>query len=279
MANSIYETHIMRENHLPFIFHAHSTGEFESKGIGLPNWHENIEILFCTEGSGKVRCDTKFWDFSVGDTVVVNSDTFHTIISDTKVTYNCIIIDKSFLEENGIPVSTLRFNEYVNDPEVFETHKKIFDALKFKKQNEEFWSLALIRSDVLKLMVLLCQKHLDKDYDASEIKSVSCERVKKVMLFIHDNLSKQLTLDEISNHIGISKYHLSREFKDWTGKTIFDSINILKCKEAREMLINGARVSETAAACGFESLSYFSRTFKKYTGILPSDCLKKTEQR
>lgn len=274
MANSIYETHIMREELLPFIYHKHTARNFNRNGIGLPNWHENIELLLCVDGEGKVKCDTKFYDFGIGDVVVVNSNTLHTIISETSVTYHCLIIDRSFLEENGIPINSLRFTEHIKDTEVTERFTAAVESLELRNNETGFWLPSYIRSFVLQLMVSLCKKYVAGSANNSDLRTISCERVKKVMLYIHDNLSKQLTLDEIAEHIGISKYHLSREFKDWTGKTIFDSINILKCKEAQEMLLNGARVSETATACGFESLSYFSRTFKKHMGILPSECLK-----
>lgn len=274
MTNSIYETHIMREELLPFIYHRHTACNFNRNGIGLPNWHENIELLLCTDGEGKVKCDTKFYDFNIGDIVVVNSNTLHTIISEISVTYDCLIIDRGFLEENGIPINSLRFAELIRDPEVTKCFKATVESFELRNEENGFWLPAYIRSYVLQLMVSLCKKYAAGTSNSSDLCAISCERVKKVMLYIHDNLSKQLTLDEIAEHIGISKYHLSREFKDWTGKTIFDSINILKCKEAQEMLLNGARVSETATACGFESLSYFSRTFKKYIGILPSECLK-----
>ena len=278
MVNSIYETHIMKEEHLPFIYHNHIARKRRDSGIGMPNWHDNIELLFCVNGKGKVKCDTKFYDFEVGDLVVVNPDTLHTIIIDTEVNYFCLIIDRSFLELNGIPVNSFRFQEFIRDTNICEAFKRIDHSFSLKNENTSFWVNTKIRSEVLNLMVLLCRDYISAKVSSADVKSVSCERVKKVMLYIHDNLSKQITLDEISEHIGISKYHLSREFKDWTGKTIFDSINILKCKEAQEMLINGARVSETAVACGFESLSYFSRTFKKHMGLLPSECLKTTKK-
>lgn len=268
----------MKEELLPFIYHDHSAHDFRDLGIGMPNWHENIELLFCTSGKGKVKCDTKFFDFETGDLVVVNPNTLHTIISDTRVTYHCLIIDRSFLELNGLPVNDFRFKEHIRDENVIKAFRNINEAFKLRDNDSEFWVSTNIRCAVLSLMVILCKDYITAKINGNDVKSVSCERVKKVMLYIHNNLSKQITLDEIAEHIGISKYHLSREFKDWTSKTIFDFINILKCKEAQEMLYSGARVSETAVACGFDSLSYFSRTFKKHMGILPSECLKTTKK-
>ena len=105
--------------------------------------------------------------------------------------------------------------------------------------------------------------------------SVSKERVKKVMTYLRQNLENPISLDAIASCVGISKYHLSREFKELTGITIFDCLNLLRCRAAMQMLLSGSTVAEAAGASGFENLSYFSRTFKRCIGKLPSDCLVK----
>jgi len=48
----------------------------------------------------------------------------------------------------------------------------------------------------------------------------------------------------------------------------------MRLEEAWRMLRKGISISETAAACGFESLPYFSTSFKKRFGITPSQCIE-----
>ena len=64
---------------------------------------------------------------------------------------------------------------------------------------------------------------------------------------------------------------MSRDFKKYTGNTVFEYINISRCKTAATLIASGMSVSAAANECGFENLSYFSRTYKKYMGKLPSD--------
>jgi AraC-like DNA-binding protein len=123
-------------------------------------------------------------------------------------------------------------------------------------------------------LLRLCEKYVISESKGKTANSAAAARIKAVMTYMRSHLSEPVTLDEIAEHAGVSKYHLSREFKLSTGATIFDSLNILRCKEARHLLSSGATVSEAAHACGFENLSYFSRTFKKYTGKLPSEYAK-----
>ena len=55
-----------------------------------------------------------------------------------------------------------------------------------------------------------------------------------------------------------------------TGNTIVCFINTLRCMEEKRLIENGMQVSVAAYACGFDNLSYFSRTFQRVVGALPS---------
>ena len=76
MTDYRYENHIMTEPLLPFIFHPLYT---QRKRTNLANWHVNIELLHCIEGSGFVRCGMECTEFVPGDIFVVNPDTPHCI--------------------------------------------------------------------------------------------------------------------------------------------------------------------------------------------------------
>ena len=82
---------------------------------------------------------------------------------------------------------------------------------------------------------------------------------------------------EIADHIGISKYHLAREFKYITGHTIIEQINILKCNEAKKLIESGKSVTEAATLLGFNDLPYFSQVFKRMNGVTPSAYRKSNE--
>lgn len=267
MANYVYETHTMRDPLLPFIYH-HSFKV--SQRNGLPNWHENIELLYCTGGKGYIQCGPERYPFVQGDIFVVNADTPHSICSEGSVLYRCLIIDNSFCTSNGIPISDLHFQASIQDESLVDLFCQVSDAYDTFDPSR-ICAIADIRCAVLQLLRLLCTRYtVEKPAQAN---AAANAHVKEALIYIRKNLSNPLSLDEIADHVGVSKFHLSREFKAFTGKTIIQTVNLIRCTEAKSMIENGTSVCDAAVSCGFENLSYFSRAFKKVFGLLPSSFL------
>ncbi len=274
MENLTYEPHIIKDPLIPFIFHA-DTATHDSKMCYM-NWHTNIEILYCTEGEGFVNCETKRYPFSKGDIFVVNSNELHSFNTDGEMKYFCLILDRDFCINNGIDTEYIRFTELIKDKELERLYNGVVEAYNYFG----ICRATKIRCAVLELLIRLRTCHTQNSIGQHNDKNPNIERIKRAMVYIRQNLSKVITLDEISNHVGISKYYLTREFKKITGQSAFEYINILRCKEAKRMISEGQTVSSAARSCGFENLSYFSRTYKKYIGLSPSRSgisLKSTE--
>lgn len=262
-----YEIHDMNNPLLPFRFRPlmDVTGR-----QSLPNWHEEPEILYCFEGSGRVQLGGESVPFQKGDTVVVNTRTPHFVESDQTVRYCCLIVKNSFLAENGIDPVTLRFDTHLHTPETREAMERVRNAFEDYK-SPRFDGILQIRSTVLSLFGLLCQKHavlLEKGEKTDE-------SVNLALTYLHGHFRENLTLDQIAACAGVSKFHLAREFKRSTGHTIMNTVMLLRLHEARDLIEKGSRVSDAAQGCGFSNLSYFSRSFQKQFNTLPSQIGKK----
>ena len=269
----VHETHIMKNALVPVIYHPCL---INTNDRDRANWHENIEILCFYSGVGEIHLETECMSVKSGDIVIVNPDVLHHISSESSVEYHCLIIDRKFCEENGIDILSLEFREIVTDEALYRQYVDLIEKIKnVGEAAPDGLSVAEARYALLGLLISICKGYLAPSSEHKHPKPSSSERVKTVMLYLQARVSEPITLDEISEHVGVSKYHLSREFKLYAGTTLFDYLNIIRCKQAQRMLANGATVSEAASSCGFESLSYFSRSFKKYTGKLPSSYTKK----
>lgn len=265
MAVRFYETHQITDAHIPFLFHLDHVINHE---IYYMHWHENLELLYCISGSGFVYSEKEKISVRAGDLYIVNSNELHSSSSDDNLTYYCLIVDCDFLRNNGLDVSRLKFDKLVRDEQTGILFEAIISLINQKEKDHLY--VASIRMAVLKLMVYLCSHYCTFMQTIEINSSVPGERVKKAVVYIHNHLAEPLTLESIASHVGVSKYHLSREFKTITGATVCDAINLIRCSSARRMIRDGIKISAAAEACGYRNLSYFSVAFKKVFHQTPS---------
>ena len=126
--------------------------------------------------------------------------------------------------------------------------------------------------DVIKWLNILCDG-LCEYYDThnSNYQSSVVTNVKK---YIRQNTTKRLSLNEVAKEFNISPSYLSLLFSKYNDIGFSDYINQCKIDAAKTMLINGElKIYEIADELGYESTSYFSRVFKKMTGLSPREYL------
>lgn len=95
--------------------------------------------------------------------------------------------------------------------------------------------------------------------------------------YINASLSNQdLSLTLTADALSVSKTYLSARFSEETGMTITDYITKRRIENAQELLENTTLpVQDIASLCGYDDAAYFTRSFKKMTGISPRDYRKK----
>ena len=261
-----YETHVIKNPLLPFVFHPSKYGA-QSIYCGL-NWHENLEILYCTDGSATIVLDARQYTFAPGTIAIANAYCVHTTMQEKELDYHCLIIDKSFCVENGLDTSMMQFREIIREEQAIQAMEAVVHA--YQRYNEEdLCAVADIRHAVLGLLLTLSKHYLAENGQDQQL-FASRERVKQVVAYIRNHFAAHISLQDIADAVGISKYHLSREFRKFTGSTVFETINLTRCAEAKTMICQGMPVSEAAFNCGYTNLSYFTRSFKKYIGKKPS---------
>lgn len=233
------------------------------------NWHKNPEIIYVDKGNGILQNDGKSYLVKQGDMFVINPETVHHIFSETGIDYYFIIIDEEFCSQNGISIGNYNFCIKVNDDVTKEKFLKVIKETESYTEAYSDISPAKLRSAVLELLIDVCEKHSETKTESRE--KVAVDYVKKALEYINDKFKNDVTLEEIAEYVGINKFYLTREFKKFTNQTVFFCINSLRCKNAESMLQKGATITEAALESGFESVSYFSRTYKKIRGYSPSE--------
>ena len=93
--------------------------------------------------------------------------------------------------------------------------------------------------------------------------------------FIQQHYQEALRLEDVSSAIGFNATYFSAMFKKETGQNFMDYLTELRMNKAKELLCSDENaVQDVAEQVGYRDLKYFSRLFKKTTGISPSDYKK-----
>lgn len=93
--------------------------------------------------------------------------------------------------------------------------------------------------------------------------------------YIHENCHRNINSQEIEDHFNMNFDHLNRIFKSKTNTTIINYSNKYRISESKKLLNSGLyNVKQTAEQMGFSNEFYFSRVYKKYEGVSPSEIAK-----
>ncbi|SCP96486.1 AraC family transcriptional regulator [Anaerobium acetethylicum] len=96
------------------------------------------------------------------------------------------------------------------------------------------------------------------------------EYIRAVMKYTDRNFREPLSLDDLASRYGISKFHLSREFKKHTGTTVNEYIINTRLSYAKELLkYSDLSVNEIAYSAGFHNVSHFINLFKARENMTP----------
>ena len=265
-----YESHkkLRLDRLCPFLVH------YKSRAFNaVCNWHPNLEVILVLDGNGHMQYGADTLSIQSGDILIINPNVLHRCHRSEDMIYHCIIIDEAFCAENGILTDQLLFVRHFRDARTEALCKSIADSYRCYQSDKTPLNGAKARHSVLSLLVDLCENHsADPKSIAAKEKGQSHSEmyVKIVASYLEEHCYDPVSLDQLAQLCGISKCHLSREFKRYTGQTVLTYVNLIRCMHAQQRLASGMTVTEAALESGFESVSYFSRTYKKLMGSVPS---------
>ncbi|MCL7869285.1 helix-turn-helix transcriptional regulator, partial [Klebsiella pneumoniae] len=93
-----------------------------------------------------------------------------------------------------------------------------------------------------------------------------------LLLWIDNNLDKKLTVDDLSDISGYSPWHLFRLFRHYFDRSPMEYIRQQRMSLCRRLLLTtpGYRIVDICMMVGYDDLSAFNRTFKKYHALTPT---------
>lgn len=102
----------------------------------------------------------------------------------------------------------------------------------------------------------------------------------QMVRYIEENYQSKITLDDIAEKLHANRSYLSRLYKSRSGINLFDDILQRRIEKAKEYMDSTDwKIYEVSEAVGFDDTGYFSRVFKKYSGMSPKDYKNGREKR
>lgn len=98
----------------------------------------------------------------------------------------------------------------------------------------------------------------------------------KTIEILKSHFAEKINIENISEELGVSSSYLSRKFKEETGHTCLDFMNMYRIQQAIKLLDEGVyRVYQVSDITGFSDYKHFCSVFKKYTNLSPTEFIKK----
>lgn len=255
-----FESEIFKGMPLPFACHYDYLDE--NKRI-FSHWHEEIEILYFKKGTTCAICNQEKIACNPGDILFMNSYCFHSL---ENISANC----EYFCFSSALDLFQMDANKTVTLPPYFLTSDKrvgyILDSVAEEFKEKKFGYEILISS--LMTSVLVCVNRLSAGkFKPAQSNADKKDKMRSAIIYINEHLTESLSLDDLCRLTCLSRTHFSRIFKSYTGKSLFDYINHLRCQYARNLFTTGKyTVAECAEKAGYNNIPYFSRKYRQIYG-------------
>lgn len=129
----------------------------------------------------------------------------------------------------------------------------------------------ILHQKFIEFLILMFLNQEGNIYSSQAEMSSSESKVYSVARHIHAHYQEDLSLEGLSQQFGISTSYLSHRFKDVTGFSVTDYIQMTRIRNAQALLINTKiPITEISEPCGFNCFSQFNRVFRKHIGMSPS---------
>lgn len=255
----------------------------------LCHWHEDVELSFVLKGSMEYYAGGDHVHVSEGDAIVVNSRQMHFNYSTSgkECRYICVLFPNDLFTDNAylkhtffqaVTESGIRhFDFKKSDTSPLEKEERqrvelIARQVMVLQEKQERGSDLEILSLLYRLWDILLQKTFRMQGESKAPLSPEEHELRVMVSYLHLHYAEDITLNEIAGAANIGRTKCCSLFKENTNLSPMEFLNTYRLEKAREKLaMPGSRVGDTATSCGFNSLSYFTKMFRRKYGVTPKE--------
>ena len=242
------------------------------------HWHMECEFIHILEGSFLLTIDNEKYTLTEGDIVYLPSGVLHGGMPDNSV-YECIVFDLSALLRTTKSYYTY-LQSILNNSLIIQS---FFSKNKHPKLHEIVCALFNSAREKSLGFELTCYGHLFRFYgyilekkyyttstDITKRNNKKIIQLKNAIELIETSYNTCLTLDDLANAANMNPKYFCRIFQEMTARTPIDYLNYYRIEVACfQLATTSDSITNISFNCGFNDLSYFIKTFKKYKGVTP----------
>lgn len=246
------------------------------------HWHPEYEIIRIIEGDFHLTIGSQTCLLHKGDILFLQDGVLHGGIPEHCV-YECLVFDMNlFLKGNRIGVKQtqkiiqheITFWQQLPGEDAFlkVIINNLFLAIAEKKRGYEF----LIQGCLYQLLGFLFQEHLyEEKVNTANTSFQHVLQFKRVLSYIEEHYTENIILEDLAKEAGMNPKYFCRFFREMSFRTPIDYVNYYRIERACEQLsTTSSKIIEVALNCGYNDISYFIKTFRKYKGVTPKQYLK-----
>ena len=248
--------------------------------IMLPHWHKELELARILEGSLDITIDGRHYHGQRGDIFCINSGSLHSAQPHNCV-YEDLVFDLQFLLRertisNGLLYSLIYDQKHIcpylpaahTEEQLQQSVALLMEAM----QKPADPSRALLVTGYTYIFLGLIQKNT---LLSDPLNAEHGSRLSKIKLAF----KQEISLQDLADLLEVKEPSVVHIFKEMLGTTPLNYINSYRVLTAKEMLTDPHNsVTKVSIELGFSDLSYFTKVFKRYTGMTPRTYLKQQQQ-
>lgn len=254
-----------------------------SFNMHVKHFHHQYEIFYLIEGERRFFFDNRAYLVKGGTLILVDENAIHMTLANSEKEFGhdriILYVDKAKMRDfdNLFPNLNLvkffreHYGVYPLSPKQQDDFIRLYNTLQDEFDNKRRNYKAMIEMDIISYFIrFMRENHIAAPEDTDGDSSLKYQNIYAVADYISENYEKNMTLDDLAGRFFLSKFYLSRTFKEITGYGVNEYVNIHRIRKATRLLEEtDTSVAQIAHTLGYESTTYFEKVFKTYTTLTP----------
>lgn len=279
MNKTLMEQRIHGEADFPVSVYEHVFG-VEDEILAPLHFHPEMEILVAKKGTLTLRFEERACEIREGEGIFVGGSKLHAIYGKKgeEKAFTAVVFSAKWLAAEGERIYA-KYIEPIQRGEIIlpecmeEKQVKMIERMAVAMKKQEYGYEMAVKAEILNIFSQMLV-HASK---TTEIKphSYRYDGVKLAIAYMETHYMEEITLRQLADVAGWNREYFCRVFSEMAGETAFTYLNRFRIQKSMEYLKNTNKsIQEISELTGFRSVSYYSKTFFRFQGILPSKIRK-----